>query len=141
VLNRDAIAARLLAKCAHENLRRESRASADLLDHVVHLYGYLSDKDVFEMLYQTHLMNRLLADECESDHKEKDMVRMFKAECGYQWTHKLEGEAAHTRLCARARACCDSAAGRRHVQGHSALQRPHSRVPKDADLQEHSIRA
>lgn len=60
------------------------------LDHVVMLYGYIRDKDIFEEEYQMYLANRLLASKSESHQAEKTMIAKLKSECGYHWTSKLE---------------------------------------------------
>jgi len=52
------------------------------LDNVVFLYGYISEKDVFERDYQWFLSNRLLMGLCESEHSEKSMIAKLKTECG-----------------------------------------------------------
>ena len=61
------------------------------LNSVILIFRYLSDKDVFESYYKQHLGKRLLAGRSVSDEAEKAMVSLLKAECGYQFTSKLEG--------------------------------------------------
>lgn len=84
---------KLLAGFAHDALKKHSRVNATevMLDNIVFLYGYLSDKDVFERDYQHFLAIRLLLGQCESDKSEERMISKLKSECGYQWTNKLEG--------------------------------------------------
>jgi hypothetical protein len=60
------------------------------LDHVVMLYGYIRQKDVFEERYHSYLASRLLTRKSESEHSEKNMISKLKNEAGYQWTSKLE---------------------------------------------------
>lgn len=51
----------------------------------------MSDKDVFEAHYKQRLAKRLLGKKSVSDEAERAMVSQLKAECGYQFTTKLEG--------------------------------------------------
>lgn len=52
---------------------------------------YLNDKDMFERFYKQHLSKRLLSGRATNDHIEHIMLSKLKAECGYQFTSKLEG--------------------------------------------------
>merc|ERR1712157_603168 len=61
------------------------------LQNVIIIFRYLSDKDVFEAFYKQHLAKRLLGGKSISDEAERSMVSLLKAECGYQFTSKLEG--------------------------------------------------
>ena len=95
-LNADARAANCLAVYVDELLRvglrgaDERRVNAEL-DKVIVIFRYLSDKDVFEAYYKNHLAKRLLFNKSGSEEAEKAMVTLLKAECGYQYTSKLEG--------------------------------------------------
>jgi len=60
------------------------------MKHIVMLYGYIRDKDVFETNYQAYLANRLLSDSSASEEIEKKMIGNLKQESGYHWTQKLE---------------------------------------------------
>lgn len=94
-INSDNRVSKLLAKYVHEVLKKGTKANTkDLestLDNVVFLYGYITEKDVFERDYQSFLAQRLLNAMCESEHSEKAMIAKLKNECGYQWTNRLEG--------------------------------------------------
>jgi len=96
-INRDARVSKLLAKFVNDVLKKHSKISTtkegveNILDHVVFLYGYISEKDIFERDYQLYLSHRLLMGLCESEHYEKSMIAKLKTECGYQWTNRLEG--------------------------------------------------
>lgn len=46
---------------------------------------------VFEAYYKNHLAKRLLGNKSGSEEAERAMVSLLKAECGYQFTSKLEG--------------------------------------------------
>eukprot|EP00536_Pseudo-nitzschia_multiseries_P002807 jgi/Psemu1/322715/estExt_fgenesh1_pg.C_390014 len=95
-LNTDARAASCLSVYVDELLRVGLRgASQDImsqeLNKIIVVFRYLSDKDVFESFYKQHLAKRLLMGRSVSDDAEKAMVSRLKAECGYQFTSKLEG--------------------------------------------------
>ncbi|EEQ99802.1 Cullin-3, putative [Perkinsus marinus ATCC 50983] len=80
------------------------------VDQVISVFRYLIDKDVFESYYRTSLCRRLLNSKYESDslchirhygsprpssanveEAEKLVVSKLRAECGQQYTSKLEG--------------------------------------------------
>jgi cullin 3 len=62
-----------------------------VLDKTMTLFRYLQEKDVFERYYKQHLAKRLLLNKSVSDDSEKTMISKLKAECGCQFTSKLEG--------------------------------------------------
>lgn len=95
-LNTDARAASCLAVYVDELLRVGLRGATEEqitqeLQKVIVVFRYLSDKDVFESFYKQHLAKRLLGARSVSDDAERAMVSQLKAECGYQFTSKLEG--------------------------------------------------
>lgn len=95
-LNADTRAANCLAIYADELLKSGLKGAAEdevhtRLNAVILIFRYLSDKDVFESYYKQHLARRLLAGRSVSDEAERIMVSQLKAECGYQFTSKLEG--------------------------------------------------
>ena len=95
-LNVDARASSCLAVYVDELLRTGLRGATeeqvnDELQKVIVVFRYLSDKDVFESFYKQHLAKRLLGNRSVSDDAERAMVSNLKAECGYQFTSKLEG--------------------------------------------------
>lgn len=95
-LNTDARAASCLAVYVDELLRQGLRGATeeqinDELSKVITVFRYLQDKDVFESFYKQHLAKRLLGGRSVSDDAERSMVSLLKAECGYQFTTKLEG--------------------------------------------------
>ena len=53
--------------------------------------GCLQGKDVFEAFYKKDLAKRLLLGKSSSTDAEKTMITKLKAECGSQFTNKLEG--------------------------------------------------
>jgi len=62
-----------------------------LLDRVLALFRCISGKDVFEAFYKKDLAKRLLLGRSASVDAERSMVAKLKAECGAQFTSKLEG--------------------------------------------------
>ena len=95
-LNEDARAASCLAVYVDELLRTGLRGASETqvkeeLQKVIVVFRYLSDKDVFEAFYKQHLAKRLLANRSVSDEAERAMVSELKAECGFQFTTKLDG--------------------------------------------------
>lgn len=95
-LNTDARAASCLAVYVDELLRVGLRGATEdqiteELQKVIVVFRFLSDKDVFESFYKQHLAKRLLGGRSVSDDAERAMVSQLKAECGYQFTSKLEG--------------------------------------------------
>jgi len=95
-LNADTRAASCLAVYADDLLRSGIKGVPEteltrLLNSVILVFRYISDKDVFESFYKQHLAKRLLGGRSVSDEAEKQLVSLLKAECGYQFTSKLEG--------------------------------------------------
>lgn len=95
-LNMDARAASCLAVFVDELLRIGLKGATDdqikdALQKAIIVFRFLSDKDVFESFYKQHLAKRLLGGRSVSDDAERAMVSLLKAECGYQFTTKLEG--------------------------------------------------
>lgn len=95
-INLDTRAAQYLSLYLDELIKRGLRdmsedAIESALDEVVIIFRFLTDKDVFEDFYKHHLSNRLLQYQGLSDDKEKLMLSKLKAECGHQFTSKLEG--------------------------------------------------
>lgn len=95
-LDVDSRAAHCLAIYSDELLRSGLRGSTESevnqkLGDVITVFRYLQDKDVFESYYKQYLAKRLLMNKSVSEDTEKNMVALLKAECGYQFTSKLEG--------------------------------------------------
>ena len=65
---------------------------------VIVIFRFLTDKDVFEQFYKTHLQKRLLSGKSVSDDWERTMIAKLKTECGFQFTSKLEGMFQDMRL-------------------------------------------
>ncbi|KAI9916820.1 hypothetical protein PsorP6_016925 [Peronosclerospora sorghi] len=78
-----------LAHYLDEILRSKNRLEEEMetrVTQVIALFRYLEDKDVFEEFYKV-----LLAKRGTSDEAEKLVISKLKAECGYQFTSKLDG--------------------------------------------------
>jgi cullin 1 len=63
----------------------------DVLEKVVQLFSFLSDKDVFADVYRNHLAKRLLNQRSVSPFAERTMIQKLKLKCGAFFTSKLEG--------------------------------------------------
>jgi len=61
------------------------------LNHVISIFRYLQDKDVFEDFYKQHLAARLLTGQSVNTEVEKLMISKLTGECGHQFTARLEG--------------------------------------------------
>ena len=62
-----------------------------VLDKIVMLFSYLSDKDMFAEFYRKQLAKRLLLNRSASDDDERSLITKLKYRCGAQFTSKLEG--------------------------------------------------
>uniref|UniRef100_A0AAV1TSZ1 Cullin family profile domain-containing protein n=1 Tax=Peronospora matthiolae TaxID=2874970 RepID=A0AAV1TSZ1_9STRA len=93
-MNTNTVCAGYLAHYLDELLRSKNRFEEEMdtrVSHVIALFRYLQDKDVFEEFYKVLLAKRLLNSRGSSDEAEKLVISKLKAECGYQFTSKLEG--------------------------------------------------
>ncbi|KXN89109.1 Cullin-3 [Leucoagaricus sp. SymC.cos] len=75
---------------------------ASVLDKTITIFRYVTEKDVFERYYKSHLSKRLLQSRSVSEDAEREMLGRLKIECGYQFTQKLEGMFNDIRLSADA---------------------------------------
>jgi cullin 3 len=93
-MNTSTVCAGYLAQYLDELLRAKNRLEEEMdtrVTQVIALFRYLQDKDVFEEFYKLLLAKRLLNARGTSDEAEKLVISKLKAECGYQFTSKLEG--------------------------------------------------
>ncbi|KAG6962466.1 hypothetical protein JG688_00008570 [Phytophthora aleatoria] len=93
-MNTNTVCAGYLAHYLDELLRSKNRFEEEMdtrVTQVIALFRYLQDKDVFEEFYKVLLAKRLLNSRGTSDEAEKLVISKLKAECGYQFTSKLEG--------------------------------------------------
>jgi len=79
----------LLKKGGSEKLSDE--AIEEILEKVVKLLAYISDKDLFNEFYRKKLSRRLLHDKSSSDDHERSILTRLKQQCGAQFTSKMEG--------------------------------------------------
>lgn len=85
----------------------------DMLDKVVKLLAYISDKDLFAEFYRKRLSRRLLQDKSASDDHERAVLTRLKQQCGAQFTSKARPAPApraapRADLCHACRRRCDS---------------------------------
>ncbi len=95
-INRDNRCAAYLANYVDELLKSGVQGATEeevegKLERVIVIFKYLTDKDIFESYYKSLLSKRLLSGKSGSEEVEKSMIAKLKAECGYQFTSKLEG--------------------------------------------------
>ncbi|XP_039162494.1 cullin-1 isoform X1 [Eucalyptus grandis] len=79
----------ILKKGSSEKLGNE--ATEEMLEKVVKLLSYISDKDLFSEYYRKKLARRLLFDKSANDDHERSMLTKLKQQCGGQFTSKMEG--------------------------------------------------
>ena len=79
----------LLKKGGGERLSEEDLDA--VLDKVVKLLAYVSDKDLFSEFYRKRLARRLLSGLSASEDAEKGVLTRLKQQCGQQFTSKMEG--------------------------------------------------
>lgn len=87
--------AELIAKFVDGILRTGNKGFSEeelenTLDRTLTLFRYIDGKDVFEAFYKKDLAKRLLYDKSASLDLEKSMISKLKAQCGSQFTSKLE---------------------------------------------------
>lgn len=71
---------------------QKSDAEVDIvLDKTIIVFRFITEKDVFERYYKSHLSKRLLTGRSVSDDAERGMLAKLKVECGVQFTQKMEG--------------------------------------------------
>ncbi|XP_018014430.2 cullin-4A [Hyalella azteca] len=88
--------AELIAKFIDSKLRAGNKEATEdelerLLDKIMVLFRFINGKDVFEAFYKKDLAKRLLLGKSASVDAEKSMLSKLKAECGPNFTGKLEG--------------------------------------------------
>ena len=88
--------AELVAKFLDAKLKAGNKGASDeelesTMDQALVLFRYIQGKDVFEAFYKKDLAKRLLLGKSASIDAEKSMISKLKAECGSQFTNKLEG--------------------------------------------------
>lgn len=66
------------------------QALEDILEKVVRLFGYISEKDLFQEFYRKQLSKRLLLTKT-NDEAERSLIARLKRRCGASFTARLEG--------------------------------------------------
>lgn len=64
-------------------------ATGVMLEKVIRLLSYLSDKDLFGEFYRKRLSSRLLAEKSSVEHHELAVLAQLKQQCGAQFTGKV----------------------------------------------------
>jgi cullin 1 len=94
-LGKYSFAALMSAFCDRILKKTGERLSDDqievLLQKMVELFSFLTDKDLFAEIYRNQLSKRLLSETSASEDAEKSMIQKLKMKCGAQFTSKLEG--------------------------------------------------
>eukprot|EP00463_Aulacantha_scolymantha_P000488 TRINITY_DN1299_c0_g1_i1.p1 TRINITY_DN1299_c0_g1~~TRINITY_DN1299_c0_g1_i1.p1 ORF type:complete len:628 (-),score=103.46 TRINITY_DN1299_c0_g1_i1:126-2009(-) len=95
-INLDSRAAQYLSLYIDDMLKKRlkgipTREVEEQLTSVISIFRYLQDKDIFENFYKQHLANRLLTGQSGNAEVEKSMISKLKAECGHQFTSRLDG--------------------------------------------------
>ncbi|EDQ98169.1 uncharacterized protein LACBIDRAFT_242344, partial [Laccaria bicolor S238N-H82] len=85
----------LIAKYLDMLLRKNNKMAEEddlegALNHVMILFQYLEDKDVFQTFYTTKLSKRLIHGVSASDESEANMISKLKEACGFEYTDKLQ---------------------------------------------------
>ncbi|XP_046677480.1 cullin-3-like [Homalodisca vitripennis] len=96
ILNLNSKSPEYLSLFIDDKLKKTVKVMTDsdkaiLLDKTMVLFRFLQDKDLFEQYYNKHLAKRLLLSKVINEENEKDVIVKFKAECGLQYTRKMEG--------------------------------------------------
>jgi len=95
-INENVKSPEFLSSFIDEKLKKGLKGANDteadeVLNKAMVMFRFLSEKDVFERYYKSHLARRLLKQKSLSDESEKSMIRKLRTECGAQFTTKLEG--------------------------------------------------
>lgn len=85
----------LLAKYTDILLRKSSTGVEEgeleaTLTHIMTVFKYIEDKDVFQKFYARMLARRLVHSTSSSDDAETSMISKLKEACGFEYTNKLQ---------------------------------------------------
>jgi cullin 3 len=78
-----------LDRCA----RHQSSADGsvvDVVERVMQLFRFVSDKDVFQSHYISRMAHRILASKGYNEEYERVVIESLKKHCGFGYTHKME---------------------------------------------------
>eukprot|EP00002_Diphylleia_rotans_P010880 TRINITY_DN2153_c0_g1_i1.p1 TRINITY_DN2153_c0_g1~~TRINITY_DN2153_c0_g1_i1.p1 ORF type:complete len:735 (+),score=155.04 TRINITY_DN2153_c0_g1_i1:83-2287(+) len=76
-----------------EEFKKQKSSENELeqtLDSAISLFRMLAEKDIFLKYYMNHMSKRLLNTKSYAEDAERLMIAKLKAECGHQFTTKLE---------------------------------------------------
>lgn len=95
VANSSSRSPELLAKYCDLLLKKSSKNPEeaeleDTLNHVMVVFKYIEDKDVFQKFYSKMLAKRLVQHMSASDDAEASMISKLKQACGFEYTSKLQ---------------------------------------------------
>ncbi|PAA60823.1 hypothetical protein BOX15_Mlig030544g1, partial [Macrostomum lignano] len=86
----------LLARYSDALLKKGSKDNVvgdeleDTLTHVMTVFKYIEDKDVFQKFYSRFLSRRLVYNQSVSEDVESSMISKLKENCGFDYTTKLQ---------------------------------------------------
>ncbi|KAF1992417.1 cullin-2 [Aulographum hederae CBS 113979] len=86
----------LLARYTDTLLKKSSAKMSEeddmekMLGHVMTVFRYIEDKDVFQKFYWKMLAKRLVSGTSASDDAETSMITKLKDACGFEYTNKLQ---------------------------------------------------
>lgn len=128
-INMDSRAAGFLVVYVDELLKTGLKGMTDAdieasFEKVIAIFRYIHDKDVFESYYKQSLAKRLLSGRFVSDDAERSMVARLKAECGYQFTNKLEGMFNDMRISKETMECYKRECNKRMASAASRTRSP-----------------
>lgn len=78
-----------LDKCVRNPIHADGSASS-VVERVMQLFRYVSDKDVFQSFYVAHMAQRILAAKGYNEEYERVIIESLKKHCGLGYTHKME---------------------------------------------------
>lgn len=95
-INRDNRCASYLAGFVDELIKNRLQGLSESeietkVEKIIIIFRYITDKDIFESYYKNLLSKRLINSKLLSDEVDRTLIAKLKAECGYQFTSKLEG--------------------------------------------------
>ena len=65
-------------------------ASSVVVERVMQLFRFVSDKDVFQSYYISHMAQRIIATKGYNEEYERRIIESLKKHCGLGYTHKME---------------------------------------------------
>ncbi len=78
-----------LDKCVRNPSSADGSSTA-VVERVMQLFRYVSDKDVFQSYYVSHMAQRIIASKGYNEEYERIIIESLKKHCGFGYTHKME---------------------------------------------------